>query len=51
MTKAQARRSSRHKGMYAAQFSKTTRNKIRRLTKRLPWDKSATAAINRLRAA
>jgi len=41
------RRSSKHKPKYTAQFSRTARNKIRQLTRRLPWDKTAEAAINR----
>lgn len=41
------RRSKKRKTTYAAQFARTARNKIRRATKRLKFDKMAEGTIRR----
>lgn len=46
--KKKARRSQKKKGYYAKQFYRTVQNKIRRPRKRLDFDPTAQAAINRL---
>lgn len=43
-----ARRSAKHKTMYAAQFHRTARNKTRQLMKRVDFDPSAAPAIERI---
>lgn len=42
-------RRSKNRTKYAAQYERTQRNKIRRLEKRLPFDKTAGESIKRLR--
>lgn len=44
------RRCAKHKGMYAAQFRRTAKNKINRLKKRVEFDPTARPAIDRLTA-
>ena len=46
--KAKGRQSNKKKTYYARQFERTKSNKIRRLRKRMDWDKSAGPRIGQL---
>lgn len=45
MSQKKDKRSNRDDGYYTQGFARTTRNKVRRLKRRVPWDKSAVARL------